>query len=80
MNDQARPAMTEGEYRVGLSFNPSGSDEVNAIKVHAAAYIDMLSAIAEDRTHPGSRCAAIAMTEMESSAMWAVKAVTKQPR
>ncbi len=72
--------MTEGEYRVGVSFNPSGSEAVNSIKAKAAALIDELAPIAANRDHPGARCAAVAMTEIESAAMWAVKAVTKQPR
>lgn len=71
---------TEGEYRVGISFNPSGNEEVTAIKQAAANMIDMLYDISQNRDHPGSRCASIAMTEIESAAMWAVKAVTKQAK
>lgn len=73
-------ALTEGEYRVGVNFNPSNNPAVDDIKIRAAGLIDTLDAIAKDRAHPGARCAAIAMTEIESAAMWAVKAVTKQPR
>lgn len=72
--------MTEGEYRVGKSFNPSDNPDVDAIKAKAADLIDMLAPIAADRDHPGARCASVAMTEIESAAMWAVKAVTKQAR
>jgi hypothetical protein len=72
--------MTEGEYRVGKSFNPSGASAVDDIKARAAGFIDLLAPIAANRDHPGSRCAAIAMTEIESAVMWAVNAVTKQPR
>jgi hypothetical protein len=71
---------SEGEYRVGKSFNPSDNADVDKIKSMAAAMIDFLEPISIDRTHPGARCASIAMTEIESAAMWAVKAVTKQPR
>lgn len=80
MNDPTTQGLSEGNYRVGRSFNPSGSEEVDAIKRIAADFIDMLIGIANDRSHPGARCASIAMTEIESAAMWAVKAVTKQPR
>jgi len=73
-------APTEGEYRVGISFNPSASPAVDSIKAKAAALIDELEPIAANRDHPGARCAAIAMTEIESAAMWAVKAVTKKPK
>jgi hypothetical protein len=72
--------LTEGEYRVGISFNPSANPAVDQIKSAAAQLIDALAPIAADRGHPGARCAAIAMTEIESAAMWAVKAVTKQAR
>ncbi|RUW39147.1 hypothetical protein EN739_24410 [Mesorhizobium sp. M2A.F.Ca.ET.017.03.2.1] len=72
--------LTEGEYRVGINFNPSNNAQVDAIKTRAAELIDVLAPIAADREHPGARCAAVAMTEIESAAMWAVKAVTKQPR
>lgn len=73
-------ALTEGEYRVGKAFNPSANPNVDAIKAKAADLIDMLAPIAADRDHPGARCASVAMTEIESAAMWAVKAVTKQAR
>lgn len=75
MNDQ-----TEGQYRVGVDFNPSKNAQVDEIKNAAASFIDMLAPIAAARDHPGARCASIAMTEIESAAMWAVKAVTKKPR
>ena len=73
-------ALSEGEYRVGVSFNPSNNPRVDAIKALAARFIDELFSLSLERDHPGARCASIAMTEMESAAMWAVKAVTKQPR
>lgn len=73
-------SMTEGEYRVGVTFNPSANPAVDDIKRRAAELIDLLGPIAASRIHPGARCASIAMTEIESAAMWAVKAVTKQPR
>lgn len=72
--------MTEGQYRVGVSFNPSNNPGVDAIKRQCADMIDALTTIAADLSHPGSRCAAIAMTEIESACMWAVKAITKQPK
>ena len=41
--------MTEqslGEYRVGVSFNPSGNDQVDKIKKKAAELIDLIYIIA----------------------------------
>lgn len=72
--------LTEGQYRVGVTFNPSSNPLVDEVKQKAAELIDLMNSIATDREHPGARCAAIAMTELESAAMWAVKAVTKPPR
>lgn len=68
--------MTKGEYRVGINFNPSKATEVDKIKKMAADLIDAIEAI--DVNHPEqNRLKALAQTEIESGAMWAVKAATK---
>lgn len=76
--------MTKGEFRVGKAFNPSGDDMVAALKSVAADFIDLVDRIESDReTEVGNergRLKALAQTEIESAAMWAVKAATKQPR
>ena len=77
-NEQRK--QTEGEYRVGVNFNPSNSITVNAIKMRAAELIDMMNELTHMQFVPGAREAAIAATKFEEAAMWAVKAVTKQPR
>jgi hypothetical protein len=71
---------TEGEYRVGINFNPSGDEQVDYVKKSTADLIDHVAHISADRNHPGARCASLAMTAYEEAAMWAVKAITKQPR
>ena len=82
--------MTKGEYRVGITFNPSSDDKVAQIKHAAADLIDLIETIpwpqyAPDEEVDGShigeigRLKALAQTEIESAAMWAVKAATKQP-
>jgi hypothetical protein len=73
---------TEGEYRVGIGFNPSADPLVGEIKRKAADLIDLIAPLTDPtRGHPASaRCAAIALTEIESAAMWAVKAATKPKR
>lgn len=68
--------MTEGEFRVGVSFNPGGHPEVNRIKKEAEKLIDDLMPVV-DLGGPAGRCAAVAQTQFETAAMWAVKAVTK---
>lgn len=71
--------MTEGEYRVGKDFNPSGNSAVDKIKEETAKLIDYLNPLALSHG-TGGREAALAMTAYEDAAMWAVKAITKKPR
>lgn len=71
---------TLGQYRVGTSFNPSANPIVDDIKTKAAALIDAIDAIVV-KTDPADaviRLKHIAMTEVETAAMYAVKAATKQ--
>lgn len=74
-------SMTKGEYRVGINFNPSGDDMVGQIKRKAADLIDLIETIntdgETDQYIAVSRLKALAQTEIESAAMWAVKAATK---
>ena len=75
---------TKGEYRVGTTFNPSASGIVDEIKRKAADLIDLIDTIPSDRDsergNEAGRLKALAQTEIESAAMWAVKAATKQDR
>ena len=70
---------TKGEYRVGIDFNPSGDEMVNAIKRAAADAIDMIEGIADRGDGEIRRLKAQAQTCVEDAAMWAVKAATKKP-
>lgn len=81
--------MTKGEYRVGINFNPSADDMVGKIKRAAADLIDLIEEIDcipksgdELGLHAGEkyRLKGLAQTEIESAAMWAVKAATKPAR
>ena len=78
--------MTKGEYRVGIAFNPSNDDMVGQIKRKAADLIDLIGAIPtpepttlDMQYSEVLRLKALAQTEIESAAMWAVKAATKPP-
>ena len=75
--------MTEGEYRVGINFNPSGDDLVNQIKRQAADRIDLIETIDPLKDgYPNTevmRLKSLAQTQAENAAMWAVKAATKGP-
>ena len=66
---------TEGEWRVGIKFNPAGDDNVSLIKQHTAALIDLIEQHGKD-----ARCTALAQTAFEEGAMWAVKSITKPDR
>lgn len=70
---------TIGEYRVGITFNPSGDDTVTKIKTAAAALIDLVDGMVAYDSEV-TRLKALAMTHIEDAAMWAVKAATKKPR
>lgn len=65
--------MTEGEYRVGVDFNPGGNPQVDEVKRKAAELIDYVLEHGRDR-----RTAALAATEFETAAMYAVKSLTKR--
>jgi len=73
--------MTLGEYRVGITFNPSNNQVVSDVKAYTAMLIDKCQEIADNNDNPEvKRLAALAMTHYEDAAMWAVKAATKQNR
>lgn len=63
---------TLGEQRVRTEFNPSSESIVDQIKQKTAELIN----ICEELKEKDPRLAAIAQTEFESAAMWAVKAAT----
>lgn len=78
---------TLGQYRVGVSFNPSNNTVVDEIKMKAAELIDLVGSI-EDPAFPSlddgishysevARLRALAQTHIETAAMYAVKAATK---
>ena len=78
---------TKGQYRVGITFNPSQLGIVDKIKVKAAELIDLIEEIpTPDSGKPANyavevvRLKVMAAAEVESAAMWAVKAATKQER
>ena len=70
--------MTEGEYRVGITFNPGGNEMVNKIKRAAADLIDLVGTV--EGTGEVARLRALAQTHIEDAAMWGVKAATKPKR
>ena len=75
MSGEAREP-TLGESRVGIDFNPSGDLEIAGIKRKAADLIDAVNALPAP-TGEAARVRAVAMTEIEGAAMWAVKAAAR---
>lgn len=68
---------TFGQKAVGLSFNPSGDHAVNDCKTVYADIIDRLNDLRLGSTSVEvKRMAAVAITEAQTSQMWAVKALT----
>jgi hypothetical protein len=68
--------MTFGEKAVGLTFNPSNDQAVDSIKRKCADLIDELHNM-RGRVGPDQdRMLSIAITELQTAQMWAVKAVT----
>ncbi len=72
--------MTKGEQLVGAAFNPSNNPVVDELKGLAAELIDLIEAIApwsDGVASEVARLKALAQTDVEAAAMWAVKAATK---
>lgn len=71
--------MTFGEKAVGMAFNPGGDPQVTLLKSGFAALIDQLNDMKPEyngKPNERSRMLAIAITELQTAQMWAVKAVT----
>jgi GH18 family chitinase len=77
--EQLQRELTFGEKAVGLTFNPGGNGAVNDIKRKSADYIDLLNELRNSVDNPEQkRQLSIAITEAQTSQMWAVKGVTWQ--
>lgn len=73
----AEEQLTFGQKAVGITFNPSGDPIVYDIKLQFAQIIDTLHAHRESALTPEvKRMYSVAITEAQTSQMWAVKAAT----
>lgn len=71
--------LTFGEKACGVSFNPGGLKSVTDIKAMYAQIVDHLNDIRHANSDPEvKRMLSVAITEAQTSQMWAVKAVTWQ--
>ncbi len=76
---EATRELTFGEKAVGVTFNPSNKPFVDEIKAKYASVIDSLNEVREFTTNPEvKRQLSVAITEAQTSQMWAVKAATWQ--
>lgn len=66
---------TIGEDRVRVDFNPDNNDLVHGIKTKVAELINLAEELKVNQGRDGRLCN-IAQTELESAAMWLVKAAT----
>lgn len=79
-NDDLKPRpLTFGEKAVGIQFNPGKNPVVDSLKRKYADVLDECFNLRETSTDPEvKRMASIAITEAQTSQMWAVKAATWQ--
>ena len=69
--------MTLGETRVGIDFNPGGNKRIECLKAGFADLIDQVAGLDDHGDGELRRLKAVAMTEIEGAAMWAVKAAAR---
>ena len=77
MDSDNKPQLTFGQLAVGFTFNPSNNTDVQIIKSNFANIIDKLHSVrltTEDSEV--KRLISVAITEAQTSCMWAVKALT----
>ena len=69
--------LTFGQRACGVSFNPGGNPTVSQIKADFAEIVDKLHGVRQVcNDGEKARMLSIAITELQSAQMWAVKAVT----
>lgn len=68
---------TYGGKAVGISFNPSGDEVVESVKTDFAHLINvMYNRREETESSEQKRLYSVAITELQTAQMWAVKAIT----
>ena len=78
MENKPQQKMTLGESRCHINFNPSSDDKIGTFKRMMADAIDYLNNLQNESLDPeADRCFGIAMTELETAQMYAVKGIVK---
>ncbi len=67
-----------GQKAVGLTFNPSGDQDVQKVKELYAEVINLLDGLRSKEGGPSERgrIFSVAITEAQTAQMWAVKGIT----
>ncbi|HDX1017757.1 hypothetical protein ACFGYT_05495 [Pasteurella multocida] len=69
--------LTYGEKAVGLTFNPDGNTNVHECKTAFAGIIDTMNKVRNQTSSAEvKRMCSVAITELQTAQMWAVKALT----
>lgn len=70
--------LTFGQKAVGITFNPSNNESVNRVKQQFADIIDDLDGFRNDpnMSDGAKRHASVAITDLETAQMRAIKALT----
>lgn len=77
-NAMSTRPMTLGEQRCHIDFNPSSDDKIGTFKRMMANAIDYCQTELIESSDPeAKRCFSIAMTELETAQMYAVKGIAK---
>lgn len=74
--EEVQRELTFGEKAVGLTFNPSGDENVQKVKELYAQIIDICNDIRGEHRDEKSRLLSVAITQAQQAQMWAVKAIT----
>lgn len=78
MEEATRPAMTLGEQRCHINFNPSADDKIGTFKRMMADAIDYCNnELMATEDGEAKRCFSIAMTDLEAAQMFGVKGIAK---
>ena len=71
------PPLTFGQKACGVTFNPSRSVDVDDVKEKCANLVDYLNNLrSESIQGEKKRMLSLAITDMQTAQMWAVKAIT----
>lgn len=75
--EEPTPILSYGGKAAGVSFNPSQDPHVKEIKGRSAWLIDLFNDLRNNTEDPEvKRMLSVAITELQTAQMWAVKAVT----